>query len=338
MFEQFMKRYAADLDATMRQIVNQLPDRATGFGVMARYPLGWVDEHDRAYESTTGKRIRPLFLLLCTEAAGGEWRQALPAAAAVELLHNFSLIHDDIQDNSPVRHGRPTVWKIWGLANAINAGDAMFSLAYDALEQLSTTGVPAETTLKVWRVFNQTNLELTRGQHLDMRFEKQQNVSVEDYIWMITGKSAALLAACAQIGALIGSGDEQTASQYAEFALNLGIAFQIRDDILGIWGDPGITGKSIATDILSRKKSLPVLYGLERSSELVEIYDYGELSESDVTRAVELLDTLNAHEYAREIEGLYYGKAIQALEKANPQGNAGSGLRQFVDILFQRVY
>ncbi len=338
MFEQFMGRYAAGLDSTMRQVVSLLPENTPDFSVMARYPLGWVDEHDQPYGQSTGKRIRPMFLLLCTEAAGGDWQQALPAAAAVELLHNFSLIHDDIQDDSAVRHGRPTVWKNWGIANAINAGDAMFSLAYCALEQLSTTGLPAETILKIWRVFNQTNLELTHGQHLDMRFERQDTVSIGEYIEMISGKSAALLSACAQIGALVAASSDEVADKYAEFALNLGIAFQIRDDILGIWGDPDVTGKSVATDILSRKKSLPVLYGLERSNELASLYRQEHMSDDNVAHAVALLDDLGAAAYARETETLYYEKALAALEAANPQGKAGDGLRQFVEILFQRVY
>lgn len=333
-----MQRYAADLDATMRSVVALLSDDAPGFGVMARYAMGWVDENDQPYTQPTGKRTRPLFLLLCTEAAGGNWRQALPAAAAVELLHNFSLIHDDIQDDSPIRHGRPTVWKIWGNSNAINAGDALFSLAYCALEGLSRTGVAPETLVKIWRVFNKTNLELTRGQHLDMRFEKQDSVSVDDYISMITGKSAALLGACAQIGALIATGDEKIAEEYANFALNMGIAFQIRDDILGIWGDPDLTGKSIATDIISRKKSLPVLYALTKSKPLAEIYQREQLSEKDVTKAVAILDELGAQNYTQEMETRFYEKAIQALNQAEPEGKAAGGVRKFVDILFQRSY
>lgn len=333
-----MQRYAADLDTTLRGVVALIPDDTPGFGVMARYPLGWVDEFDQPHLHPTGKRIRPLFLLLCAEAAGGDWRQALPAAAAVELLHNFSLVHDDIQDDSPIRHGRPTVWKIWGNSNAINAGDALFSLAYCALENLSSTGVSPETLVKIWRIFNTTNLELTRGQHLDMRFEKQANVSVDDYISMIKGKSAALLGACAQIGALIATGDEKLAEEYASFALNMGIAFQIRDDILGIWGDSGLTGKSTATDIISRKKSLPVLYALTKSEPLAEIYQRTQLSDEDVTEAVTILDSLGAQEYTQKIESHFYEQAIQALNQAEPQGEAAVWLRQFVDILFQRSY
>jgi geranylgeranyl diphosphate synthase, type I len=268
MFEQFAQRYASELDATMRELAALVPHEASGLDVMVQYPFGWVDESGQPYAGMAGKRIRPMFLLLCAEAAGGDWHQALYAAAAVEYLHNFSLIHDDIQDDSPLRHNRPTVWKIWGIANAINAGDVLFSLAFTALQKLREAGIPPEVILEIWGIFNRTNLELTRGQHLDMQFEHRPNVPIDDYISMIKGKSAALLATCAQMGALIATHDEALSRRYAEFALNMGVAFQIRDDILGIWGDAAVTGKSTATDILSKKKSLPVLFGLERSHSL----------------------------------------------------------------------
>jgi geranylgeranyl diphosphate synthase type I len=335
---QLMQKYLPALDETMRRIVSTLPDSTPGFGVMARYALGWSDKNDNPYHQPTGKRIRPALLLLCTEAAGGDWKKALPAAAAVELLHNFSLIHDDIQDNSPTRHGRPTVWKVWGQANAINAGDALFTLAYCALESLSEVGVPSDTLVQIWRIFNSTALELTRGQHLDMRFEQQAQVSVDEYISMIQGKSAALIAACAQMGALIGSGEVGLAERYAEFGLNLGIAFQIRDDILGIWGDPSVTGKSAATDIISRKKSLPVLYGLSKSTQLRDIYARDPFSEADVLEAVHTLDSIGSNDYTQTRESHYYQLALDALESANPTGTAADGLMELVHNLFGRSY
>lgn len=338
MFNQLAQRYFGELDATMRHIVASVPE-TPGLGVMLRYPFGWVDQNNQPYHQITGKRIRPLLLLLCTEAAGGDWRTALSAASAVEILHNFSLIHDDIQDNSPIRHGRPTVWEIWGHANAINAGDALFGLAYCALEELNNAGISPEVTLEAWRIFNQTVQELTRGQHLDMRFETLEVVSVDDYLSMIQGKSAALVAASAQIGALIGTGSSQTAQLYADFGLNLGLAFQIRDDILGIWGNPDVTGKSVATDIISRKKSLPVLYGLAQSDTLLNLYRRDEFNESDVEEAVSLLNALGAHTYAENIEARYYERAVEALKHADPPGQAAAGqLMQFVETLFQRSY
>lgn len=330
-------RFFPELDATMRRIVASIPDEPD-FGVMLRYPLGWVDEHDQPYNQPTGKRIRPLLLMLAAEAVGGDWRQALPAAAAVELLHNFSLIHDDIQDNSPIRHGRPTVWKIWSVANAINAGDAMFVLAYSAMQQLIHTNLPHTTILDIWGIFNRTNIELTRGQHLDMRFEKQTHVTVEQYLSMIAGKSAALVACCAQIGALCGGASPTVAEAFAEFGLNLGLAFQIRDDILGIWGDPSTTGKSAATDIVSRKKSLPILYGLERSPRLVELFSRDSFGDDEVAAAVAILDELGAQHYTVEQETQYYQRALDALAQSGAPESGLAGLRALSAWLFKRAY
>ncbi len=338
MLTSFFERYLAELDRYMRMVVTSQPDQPNDMGIMLQYALGWVDQNGQPYRVPTGKRIRPVLLLLATEAAGGNWQAALPAAAAVELLHNFSLIHDDIQDDSPLRHNRPTLWKVWGEANAINIGDALFTMAYDALQRLSTNGISAEIVIQIWRIFNRTMLELTRGQHLDMRFEHQPIVTTDEYVSMITGKSAALLSACAEMGSLIACGDPQVAQHYADFGLNLGIAFQIRDDILGIWGDPDVTGKSAATDILSRKKSLPVLYGLTHSEKLVGIYRRSEFGQSDIDEAIDTLDAIDAQEFTRHSEESYYNTALSALESANPKGKPAEWLMQLVNSLFARNY
>lgn len=323
----------------MRQIVaDHLPDTPDQYNIMARYPLGWVDATGQPYNEATGKRIRPLLLLLCAEVAGGNWKRALPAAAAVELLHNFSLVHDDIQDNSPTRHNRPTVWKTWDAANAINTGDALFTLSYVALNQLSTVGVSPETTLAAWQIFNSTCIRLTHGQHLDMSFESQRSVTVDEYMTMIHGKTAALLAACAQLGALIATDDLSIAAHYETFGLNLGLAFQIRDDILGIWGDSDVTGKSSATDIVSRKKSLPVLYGLEHSKELTALYARETFEESHVAQAVSLLDAVNARDYATEQEKRYYDRAMEAIDRTTTLQPGRDNLQKLIDALLQRQY
>ncbi len=336
--QSLFQRYLPALDSTMQSIVTSQANQPDDFGIMLRYTFGWVDELGQPTSHPTGKRIRPILLLICSEAAGGNWKTALPAAAAVEILHNFSLIHDDIQDDSPIRHNRPTVWKVWGRPNAINAGDALFTLSYQALHQLQENGVSPNTILQAWQIFNATALELTRGQHLDMRFEHTANVTVEEYISMITGKSAALIAASAQMGAFIATDDLSLAQHYAEFGLNLGIAFQIRDDILGIWGDPQVTGKSVATDILSRKKSLPILYGLAQSPDLVSIYQREPFTENDVSEAVEVLNRLEAQQYASSVEKQYYDRALAALNRAQPQGAASEWLQQLIHMLFQRSY
>jgi geranylgeranyl diphosphate synthase type I len=330
------QRYLFELDASMRGVVNSQSGQPDDFAVMLRYAMGWVDESDQPYSLPTGKRIRPILLLVCTEACGGDWHTALPAAAAVELLHNFSLIHDDIQDNSPIRHNRPALWKIWGMANAINAGDAIFALAYTALANLQKTTLKTSQIVSIWGIFNQTVLELTRGQHLDMRFERQATIEVNEYVSMIRGKSAALIAACAQIGALVATNSSSTASRFKEFGLNLGTAFQIHDDILGIWGNPAVTGKSTATDILSRKKSLPVLYGLEKSAALRSIYQQDVLSELDVQEAVALLSEVGAQDYARQEEANYLQQAHALLEQTNLQDEPAAWLDQIIADLFYR--
>lgn len=328
--------YLAEFDVYIRQFFDSCPPLPGDFDRMLRYAMGWVEADGTVHAGTTGKRIRPLLLMLCTGAAGKNWRFALPAATAVELLHNFSLIHDDIQDNSDLRHNRPTVWRQWGAPNAINAGDALFTLAFTALSELVSSHIPTEQIITVWKIFNSTSLELTRGQHLDMRFEKQANVTVDEYISMISGKSAALLAACAQIGSLIAGSDTHIAAQYYEFGLNIGIAFQIHDDILGIWGNPSVTGKSTATDILSRKKSLPVLYGLDVSPELRSIYQRPVFADSDVLEVVEILNAHNVEAYVMEQETAYYQKALTALSNTGPHNEQKSAIMQLVESLFKR--
>ncbi|GAB1420977.1 polyprenyl synthetase family protein [Anaerolineales bacterium] len=304
---------------------------------MLEYAMGWYDENHEPYEKMTGKRLRPSLLLLINEVLGGSWEDALPAATAVELLHNFSLIHDDIQDASEMRHNRLTVWKHWGIPNAINAGDAMFTLAYKALSLLQGS-VKDETLISIWKIFNQTNIELTRGQHLDMRFETLAVVEVDDYISMIKGKSAFLLATCAQIGALIAGKEESVSQHLHDFGIAIGIAFQIRDDILGIWGDTHHIGKSTDSDILTKKKSLPILYALKRSNTLRDLYDKESLDETDVAEVVDILNDLDIKEQTETLEKHYYEEALIALEQSKLDPAASQKIMQFVDMLFDRSY
>ena len=202
---------------------------------MLRYHMGWEDEN--AARASRGKRLRPLIALLTTGAFSEYPTKALPAAVAVELLHNFTLIHDDIEDQSPLRHGRPTLWQKYGTAQAINAGDALFSIAQLSMLDLAKT-CNQYVVLDAARYFNRMCLHLTRGQQLDISFETQSEVSVEAYKDMIAGKTAALIAYTVSLGALVSGQTETEYHKLSEYGEFLGLAFQIQDDILGIWGRP----------------------------------------------------------------------------------------------------
>jgi geranylgeranyl diphosphate synthase type I len=297
-----------------------------------------VDSEGRALpQGQGGKRIRPLLTALTSAAVGGEWRHALPAAAAIELLHNFSLLHDDIQDDSPLRRGRATVWKLWGAPQAINAGDAMFTLAHLAPHRLRALGVADGIVLDVLADFDATCLHLTQGQHLDMAFEGRARVSVDEYLTMIEGKTAALVSACARIGARIGGATLDVREHLSSYGRHLGLAFQIHDDWLGIWGDPAVTGKSAATDLQTRKKSLPVVYGLERSDDFVRAYGVPHQPGASVAALIERLDSLGAQSHTRDLARDHSDQAVAHLDAAHLTGPAAAALRELTEQLLSRT-
>lgn len=300
---------------------------------MLAYHLGWQGEGAGA--EARGKRIRPILLLLTNSAAGGDWRQALPAAAAVELVHNFSLIHDDIQDNSPLRRGRKTVWRIWGIPQAINAGDATFTLAHLSLLRLQQNASPA-TALEAARILQEACLHLTKGQYLDLAYEARGDLTLEAYWPMVAGKTAALLAACAELGAVIAGASDEPRSHYRQFGYSLGLAFQAQDDLLGIWGDGSLTGKSAQSDLLSGKKSLPVLYGLSRDGAFADRWSQGPPGHAGVPEMAALLEAEGARAYTLDSVGRLTQQALEALDRAVPQGEAGQALRSLAHRLVNR--
>jgi geranylgeranyl diphosphate synthase, type I len=309
------------------------PDRFYG---MMHYHMGWLDENLKPSSHNSGKRIRPILCLLSCAVAGGEWQKAVPAAAAIEILHNFSLVHDDIQDASPTRRGRATLWTLWSEAQAINTGDAMFAKAHLALNRLGEHGTNPAIVVQAFRRFDETCVELTKGQYLDMRFESLGQVSVEDYLTMIAGKTAALVALCCELGAMAAGATETVVNHLAQFGQNLGLAFQVNDDILGIWGDESVTGKSAATDIITRKKTLPVLYALEKSPALKALYEGQAIGQEFVRNAVSMLDESGARQFAEERAKYYSHEALAHLEAINPTGDAGAALFQLSRMLLQR--
>lgn len=284
-----------------------------------RYHLGWEDRAGQAIEARGGKLLRPAMCLLCCEAVGGEWRNALPAAAALELLHNFTLIHDDVQDASAHRHGRDTLWRLWGTAQAINVGDGMFALAHATLLGLSERGHPPERVLRAARMLDEATLRLCEGQHRDLTVSEERPLTRDDYLAMIEGKTAALLAACCGIGALLGGAAGDAVDALAEFGRRLGLAFQIRDDVLGVWGDASETGKPTGDDLRSGKQSYPVVVALERASpdagrELRSLLGQQGLDDDGVRRACALLECLGARTEAERAAHEHAEAAIACLD------------------------
>jgi geranylgeranyl diphosphate synthase type I len=312
---------------------------------MMHYHLGWADESLAPIQSNSGKRLRPVVCLLAAEAVGGDVDQALPAAAALELVHNFSLVHDDIQDGSHHRRGRRAVWDLWGMPHGINVGDGLFVLARQALYRLVDRGVPLARCQAAMQTLDRACLSLCEGQFFDMTFEDWVEVDLDQYLWMIRHKTAALLAASAQMGAIVASDDAALAEHYRAFGEHLGVAFQIQDDVLGAWGDEQLTGKSAATDIRDKKKTLPVVYALNQAGDraaarqLAALYAQpGPLGESGIASALAILEGVGARAHAEEMAETYYRRSLQSLDQAATAGDSQSlaSLRELAASLMGR--
>lgn len=322
------------IEEEIHQVVNTLQGGPHAeMGHMIAFHFGWGEDEE---EGIQGKRIRPLLTLLTCQAAGGHWQVAIPAAASVELIHNFSLIHDDIEDASQTRRGRPTLWTKWNLAQALNTGDALLILSQSASHRLLTTGVPADNVLRVLRSLDQACLQLTIGQHLDLAFENRARVSVDEYLEMIGGKTSSLIACACEIGAMLAEARSDRQEAFAKFGWHLGLAFQVQDDILGIWGEPSITGKAAGDDLLAHKKTLPILHGLEHSAEFRRLWQTDGLSEALVAELRLSLEQAGALDYAREIAAKHTREALANLEHAQPVGQAAEELQGLARALLSR--
>jgi geranylgeranyl diphosphate synthase type I len=304
--------YLPWVEEEMRGLVCSDDADLLGHYGMMHYHLGWTDEFFRPTPAASGKRIRPLLCLLACGAAGSNPRMALPAAAGLELLHNFSLIHDDIEDNSPSRRHRPTVWSLFGMPQACNVGDGMFSVAHLAFHRLREVGVSEGTVLDALRLFDETCLSLTEGQYLDMAFEARRDVTVSEYFRMIASKTGALLAASTQVGSMVAGASAEETALYRAFGAEVGRAFQLQDDILGIWGSEAIMGKSAAGDILSKKKSLPIIHALvhpKTGQQMSDLYAGPPLVGTDVPVILTLLEESGARSY---VEGQIDASVVDA--------------------------
>ncbi|MDO9547323.1 MAG: polyprenyl synthetase family protein [Pelolinea sp.] len=295
-----------------------------------RYHLGLEDA-----SSKQGKHIRPLLTLMSCAGTGSDWQKAIPAAVSIELIHHFSLIHDDIEDNGLLRRGKDAVWVKWGLPQGLNAGDAMFASAFRKLIDLKKN-VSDSITLDAVELLSDTCQRLTQGQYLDIDFENRPVVSVKEYLSMVRGKTAALISCSTKMGALIGGYIQEEQCKYEDFGEALGVAFQIYDDWLGIWGDHEVTGKSVTSDIVDGKKSLPILLGLEKSSQFASRFAQGEIAQNEAIIMAKWLQEDGIEKSVTDIYTSWTEKAFLALEKMSCAVGVKTALEELANKLLIR--
>lgn len=287
--------------------------------------------------SLGGKRLRPALTLMTCELFNSSYKKALDAALAVELFHNFSLIHDDIMDNAPLRRGKSTVHEKWDINTGILSGDAMLILAYQLFENYEP-----ETFQKLARLFSKTAIEVCEGQQYDIDFEDRNNVTIEEYLHMINYKTAVLVGAAMQMGSIVALASEKSQNAIYEFGRNLGIAFQLQDDYLDVFGDPETFGKQVGGDIISNKKTYLYLIAQIESShaeskQLEHLYSIEPNNPTDKIEAVKrIFETSGAKEKTKIQIKQYTENAIQLLQEMNLNENGIKQLSEFASNLIGR--
>ncbi|MCX2180316.1 polyprenyl synthetase family protein [Streptomyces sp. SKN60] len=323
----------------MRAAVDRL---APPMDTVAAYHFGWIDALGHPTEGDSGKAVRPALALISAEAAGAAPEVGIPGAVAVELVHNFSLLHDDLMDGDEQRRHRDTVWKVYGPAQAILVGDALSALANEVLLELGTVEAGRAT-----RRLTTANRKLIDGQAQDISYEHRERVTVEECLEMEGNKTGALLACAASIGAVLAGADDRTADKLEEYGYHLGLAFQAVDDLLGIWGDPDSTGKQTWSDLRQRKKSLPVVAALaaggpasERLGELLaadaKSTDFDSFSEAEFAARAALIEEAGGREWTSQEARRQHEIAISALHDVDLPAHVREQLTALADFVVVR--
>jgi geranylgeranyl diphosphate synthase type I len=295
--------------------------------------MGWEDERGEP-SNAGGKRLRPLVTCHIATLLGASLDRVLPGAVAIELVHNFSLVHDEIQDQDATRHGRPTLWSRLGTAQAINAGDLLFTRAFAALRG----GEDAAIQSSFARVLTGATEAMIRGQWQDLEFESRSDVTADEYLAMVAGKTGALIGACGEIAALAASRDDATVDAFARWGVTIGLAFQAQDDYLGVWGDSEETGKSNTNDIARHKKSLPVLLGLadDASQQAIRTtYSQPETGAEAVRNVVQALERAGVHDQTLSMARRFQDEAEELVQML-PDTAAKQGLLAMGRLLVER--
>ena len=285
---------------------------------MLRYYVGWADETGAPITAMTGKAVRPTLCLFGCEAVGGSLNFAIPAAVALEFIHNFSLVHDDIQDEDETRHNRKTLWAVWGKPKALVAGDILRVVADVALHSLEREGLEPDRSLAAVSLLTESYLEMLEGQYLDLSYEGRHDISMDDYMGMISRKTGALIRCSLNIGAVVGADDPDAIAALRECGRALGYVFQIRDDVLGVWGEENITGKPVGADIRRKKNSYPIVYTMEAAANedrdsISSAYLKAELDDEDVVSVLNVMEKIGVREHAQTEAARWADKAIGAI-------------------------
>ena len=306
-----------------------------------RYGMGWTDSKGKVVVASTGKALRPVLCLFACETVGGSAKIAIPAAVALEFIHNFSLIHDDIQDKDQTRRGRPSLWVVCGEPKAVMAGNVLRVVADMCLEQLIRHGVTVDDALVAIQIFTEAYLQMIEGQYLDLLFERRHDIGLDDYLEMIARKTGALIRCALEMGATLGSSNSNTQSAFREFGRCLGFVFQIRDDVLGVWGKPAKTGKPVGADIQRKKNSFPIVHAMNyaKGAEarlFKQTYGKETLDENDVSRILEVMDRLGTEEYAQSLARDHCEKALDAIKGVELSPQARSEIEDLAKFLLTR--
>jgi geranylgeranyl diphosphate synthase, type I len=350
-FNQILAQYAEPLDAEIRAELNiELEEFMRG---AISYHFGWCDQNFQSIPGgNSGKKLRPIMFLLAYQGANphsfeADLTPAMPVAACLEMIHNYSLLHDDIEDDDLQRRGRATAWAIWGKPIAINIGDCLHVLAFRRLFRAAEKGLSHQRVLQIASTIAAMSVKLALGQHKDLSFEGSLDVTPGMYIDMIGGKTAAIFACALECGAIAGLPDPLDHAKikaFADFGLKIGLGFQIRDDILGIWGIESETGKPSGSDIRRRKKSLPVLYALNNTSgtqheQILDIYRRTEpLTPEEEQFVFATLESCGAKDYTQQQADYYKQEALAALSRVGSNNPALEQLKQLCTFLVERSY
>jgi len=300
---------------------------------MAAYHLGWSDAEGHTMSASGGKGVRQALAILSAEAAWADGSVGVPGAVAIELIHNFSLVHDDVIDEDETRRHRPTVWAVYGIGQAIVAGDALHTLAYQVL-------FDAERGVEAARCLGDATAAMISGQSADISFETRASVNVDQCMAMCAGKTGALLGCAASIGAVLAGAPDATVGALRDFGMHLGLAFQAVDDLLGIWGDPDRTGKPAGNDLRQCKKTLPVVAalasGADEGIELRELLRGGQLDDAGVDHAVALVEACGARTWTAERAKSHLDTALGALNRVRMNPLAHRELADLAAFVLER--